>query len=51
MNILENDYRMLARIPEEEMAEVGAAHGQDELVSGEVVFAARQRHVDEQFLR
>ena len=41
---------MLAGVPEEQVPEVGAAHGQDELVGGEVVLAARQGHVDEQFL-
>jgi hypothetical protein len=32
------------------VSEVGAADGQNELVGGEVVLPAGQRHVDEQFL-
>ena len=52
MDVVEEDDREpVCRGRGEHLPEVGAAHGQDELVSGEVVFAARQRHVDEQFLR
>ena len=50
MPYLENDDGMFARIAEEQVSKVGRAHRQHQLVGGEVVLAARQRHVDELLL-
>ena len=40
VDVLEDDDGVLARVPEEEVSEVRAAHGQDEFVGGKVVLAA-----------
>ena len=41
---------MFARIPEEQILEVGTTDGEDEFVGGEVVFPAGDCHVYELFL-
>ncbi len=41
---------MLAGVAQEEVAEVGGADGEDQLVRGEVVLAAGERDVDELLL-
>lgn len=41
---------MFARIPEEQILEVGTTDGEDEFVGGEVVFSAGYGHVNKLFL-
>ena len=50
VDVLEDDDGVLAGVAQEEVAEVGRAYRQDQLVRGEVVVAAREGHVDELLL-
>ena len=50
VDILDNDYGVLARTSDEETLEVRTAHREDQLVSREVVFSARYGHIYKLFL-
>ena len=50
MHVLQHHDGVLAGVAQEEVAEVGGADGEDQLVRGEVVLAAGERDVDELLL-
>ena len=50
VHILEHDDGVFARVSQEQVLEVGAAHAEDELVGGEVVIPAGDCDIDELLL-